>query len=589
MSLFLILSLLFSLISDSYAINSVQNYDKIENIPITDENYKTFVFLDRYGIFNDFYEHFENVDISKENIKLSDFIYIFNKLMNSSIEITDFESFLTVNQLVDFIYSFIEGKSLYNIRLVEEFYNINEKKEILSKIGVLKNVKDSGDDCYVSIQSALESTIASVVLNGNDMISDLQYTNTEDNLDKIEKNIIIENNVENLSLEENSITINELCNLFNKVLTKKITNGYEEYTQIATNENVLAILYGNFQEYSIISIDRNFEYVYILGDSSILSGEDFEYFMDNKHEAIDKKVLENILSRIKEFRKTFVLDGVYTKESFESFVDNMTPEYKDFITECDSGFTFWLSKLLPINTAFIKKSNDIGVILHELQHEWSARLSSIFKQRRFLTDKLMVDYLYKPNIFYWYDPLSDLWVSCDTTSTLEKSSSFIISDFVPENIKDIDLYEMYTSREMASNNWGLPGILMEFSSCLIESDVMNTCYCLDGYNKVFSNGNVAKNNLFWMSFTGSYIAGLKELYSEEYDKLLSNNILINLIGDLYRVGYLELSQVSQIDMSNYADYLAWFMDDNIQECIMDIFTKSKISEVDINKDEEIRI
>lgn len=287
-------------------------------------------------------------------------------------------------------------------------------------------------------------------------------------------------------------------------------------------------------------------FLYPAGDSMWMSADEWAYFVDHIDTLIRRSSVLIVLMRTQQcedfLRARHIPD---TYERYKEVVDAFYPEFSDFVDENREAVEFWIKPFSPTgNQSYIKTY--FSTLLHELQHEISAKKSNTFDRRAVVNNSWAV-YSRKPSTYYYYNVAQKEWVSIDPISV--PASSSMIDPSTPEAMKNTMLYELYYSGNSSSNNWGLYGLLLEFASSEItlRTDVLSTSIDYH-YDKV--PALTQEMCYFWEGSVLHYLAGLQEKKPEAYAQIMEDKQLLQLIVDLSSYTKEQLLLAPSIDLDS---------------------------------------
>ena len=219
-----------------------------------------------------------------------------------------------------------------------------------------------------------------------------------------------------------------------------------------------------------------------------------------------------------------------TSEEYFTFVYLFAPELSKIIEEdgLDEAVEYWLSPSEDYHSSFMH--HEASIIMHELQHEASARRCNLFRGREYCSDKSWVVYwgIYgvMKDITY-FDPVKEDFVSLKQVGIFKDHEPYY-TDAVPERVKE--LWEPYFEYGTASHDKGLPGILQEWSSAAVG---LRMEAVLVSMNRPFiCMMGMADDALFWKAYMMSYLAWSKDNDPQMYERFLNDFDTLELIVDL---------------------------------------------------------
>ena len=311
-----------------------------------------------------------------------------------------------------------------------------------------------------------------------------------------------------------------------------------------------------------------------------MSDDEFSYYKNNPTNVVDKNTLDSITTRLKQLKDNIRMRSANICDQVYDFLDYFNPDIANMLDGYESVPDYWVKKLNPLNIAYIKHPDDIGVVVHESQHEISALKSGIFKSHSSSGNYYYVHYTNKPSTYNWYSPYRDQWISAQLNGLGLPSSGYLIGKIADKDLKDSSLYKQYiTNSGMASNTWGLAGILMEASSCTVDNHIVYTCYNLNRFNHVEDTEIPTADGMFWIDTILGYLASYSEYSESRYDKLLSNEDLIDASYEIVYYLLDEINGAGEISSYEYELYTDWFSCDELQDQIVKLIcTYNKIDE-----------
>jgi len=321
--------------------------------------------------------------------------------------------------------------------------------------------------------------------------------------------------------QDGPITIENIKSLLDLSIDDLIKDD-QEY---ATVEDFLYLF---ILKYSQRFISYNGEqFLYPAEDSMWLSTDEWTYLINHIDEPIRRSsvliILERTQKSIDYLQSRFLPD---TYERYKEIVDAFYPEFSPFVAENKEAVEFWIKPFSPTGSSNYLKTY-FSTLLHELQHEISAKKSNTFDKRGIVGSSWAV-YSRKPATYYYYNIAEKEWVAIDPVSV--PNSSSLIGKCASDAVKSTSLYQQYYGGSSSANNWGLYGMLLEFASSEItlRADVLSTSI---GYHYKEVPALTQELCFFWEGSVLHYLAGLKEQKPEIYEDIMADTQLLQLIQD----------------------------------------------------------
>lgn len=361
---------------------------------------------------------------------------------------------------------------------------------------------------------------------------------------------------------DDNISYNRMVHLINDTIYKPLTS-YSNLTKTATIRDFLNVLYIHSNGHFILpNIQDGFTYP--AEDSGWMSKEEWKAMIDNLDNNIMLGTVKVILHRSKEYiKEAMEYNSALTFDDYRNKVSRLVPEFTGIVDDSRDAVNFWINSNSTEGVSKITTSSEFFDTLHELQHEVSAKKSHVFQKRNITESSLQIVMSDKPRTFYYYNPAIKDWASIPSLGNLTSSKKLL--DDLPNEVRTMSNYTHYIDADnTAANIWGIQGILMEFSSYLIDirsKTVVNSFLARGDYLKTEASNlhNSVTDYLFWRAYTLSYLASLEEKYPSEYDKIMKNYDLLKLIVDLIEYGNKQLNYNGYFykDVNTYKIYYDW--------------------------------
>lgn len=338
--------------------------------------------------------------------------------------------------------------------------------------------------------------------------------------------------------EDGPVTIREMLSLLD-------AHSYYPYH----NKDQPATVYDFFYEFVTRYKSRFIYYngdtfLYPAGNSMWMSAGEWAYLMKHIDSQIKRSTVKIIVNRTENclsYIKSHHIPDTYQR--YEDMIDAFYPEFSQLVKDNQSAVEYWLNPL-PSSSVSIYNTTDFSAVLHELQHETSARKSNVFQKRRVESDRWSVYYSSKPSTFYYYDVTTKEWLSAKG-ATLPASAS-LMGKSVPQDIKDSSLYKHYISGNVSSNEWGFYGMLFEFCSAEIDlrTEVISASL---RYHFTELSSHTQEMCYFWEGAVLHYLACLQEKNPDAYSKIMQDQTILILLDNLFSYTREQISLSRRVD------------------------------------------
>ena len=278
-----------------------------------------------------------------------------------------------------------------------------------------------------------------------------------------------------------------------------------------------------------IIIEKNGEFFYPFKNSKFLSDEEWKFILLN----LDKNITFGdgvvFLERYKNFVESLSLTS-YIKDSeyYKEVVNSYFPEFNTLIEYDENILKNWLDLTIEKNGNTVTyRSDTVFNIMHELQHEISAKKAGVYKTSGKKNDGgYYVTWKGKPEDFYYYNLKKGEWVSIKTTSVPPTRD---IARFLSLEERDVSFYKNYVmSSTSASNNWGIYGLMTELISYSIDLRMSTIAASVN-----FIHNDVPSHYIeacyFEMATIFDYINHLKKHIPSLYKEVVNEKMLELLI------------------------------------------------------------
>lgn len=315
-----------------------------------------------------------------------------------------------------------------------------------------------------------------------------------------------------------------ICNLYFK---KSL---YQDSDELATVEMFLKNFI-NYLDGKIIDYQNN-EFIYFAGNSMWMSNDEWKKFLLNLDGNItygDVYVFFKRTESLYAFTKKQFIPKDF--DAYCAVINNLFPIFNDLIEEDIKATKAWFDIMQnKKGNTTTWRTDAISNIIHELQHEISAKKSGVFTKRGINSDgKYSVSWKELPEVFWYYNPLKQEWISIDTNDTLPNSEG--MGRFLNKEIKNIGLYKNYISNKTsASNNYAIYGMLTELISYSLELRMYAIASNYTYMDSYVSN-HYKETTGFMISSILQYFQFLKETQPYMYKQLMKDTNLKNLILD----------------------------------------------------------
>ena len=333
-----------------------------------------------------------------------------------------------------------------------------------------------------------------------------------------------------------------------------------------TSEELLSIL--EMSTNRVVKRGNTYYYPYV--DNLFLSEEEWMKLVENKDKYISYATLSVLKKRLEESKTELnSLKVLQDLDTFYKIVETYLPEMHPIIDGMENSVDCWLPK--EKDGKLITYSCDIENILHELQHEVSARKSHVYDRKVDRDTTKTVYWSGIPNTMYDYNLMDEDWVEIKRVPQIPKTVT--IKDKIPTEIHDDILYKTYVIKEDSlSSMIGVYGMLQEFSSYVID---LRTEYVFSNieYNQKSVFNSTVKNIYFWESLILTYLSEVEKSSPKYYNKVISDKDFIDLMYDLMVYSRVQLQYANityqSIELQNMKN---WFYSKDVQLQRMKLFS-----------------
>lgn len=546
----------FTIISSSFIF--AEDYS---NVSIDSENIHLISTMNKYNAFN------QETASKKldENISSNGFIYMLehytgfigpkSNLIDGKYYQNSPSETINIGQMSNIMSAFFDKTNVYNIKVSEkndEIKNISEIPDSYAKniikiynLGVIELNSEGKIDFSeeITLEKAIKYIIKFVGKTSYDIKTEVVF-------DEIF-----------LPIEENNddtfITLEEVAKDLGEIFKNTSYNIIEKEKE-ATYKDIINIIY-YFSDGKFFTINKNFDYVYVLENTAWLSDKEYLFIKENFENKIPRYIYNILKERTIEALNILNNNQLLNYEEYLEFCNFFLPDYVSFIVDGKAGAEYWLKNLEKDGIV-----DDIGNVLHELQHELSARKSHIFRGRRYKKTAFYVDYTSRPSVIHYYDNLKNVWTKSNS-DYLPQSHILMIN--APEAIQSLYHYEFYVEDDyLVSDIWGINGIMTEYCSYAINMKI-ETIFENLNYNDIVYSYYVSEFQYFWKGFVLEYLNELKETNFSQYKRLLNNKDFINIICNTIDFGDQQVSYSNSINY-NWNDGIAcinWTEQDYMKE------------------------
>lgn len=315
------------------------------------------------------------------------------------------------------------------------------------------------------------------------------------------------------------------------------------------------LLYALSRVWGVLDTDAG--YVYPAGDSAWMSSAEWTELSADPGRDIPRGVVAEVKRRTDDCMAA--ADDAFEIRSSEKYIqalDIFCPEFHDLADKYSAGVDYWLR---VSNGIWSDCPSAIGVVLHEVSHESSARASNGFSGRRADSGMWLVDWTTSICKVAPYDALRGENVEIEIKS-LPRTLTLVRKDTVPENVRRTQNYKNYFSSQMMSDRFGVYGMLEEFAAEAVELRCFVMSHLALDWDVRFSDYELC-NIYFWDGAMGCYLRALRSTRPALYQELMADEAFIGTLSDIYeyidtQVSFMRMSRTPD-EESDFAATRAW--------------------------------
>lgn len=346
---------------------------------------------------------------------------------------------------------------------------------------------------------------------------------------------------------DESATMQDIYNLFDYPID--FLWGKEGGEKEATVQDFLFVL-SQKSYINRVYDNQKYEFVYPAGDSIWMSAAEWSELNKDMNSDVPRDIVVEMDKRCKECKEILKANYVLQDATqFNDLLEKFCPDLLGLWQNNPKAAEYWAkeqTKLVIYNSGWTE------IALHEMTHETNARQSGAFKSRKMVLDSNgvvgaisgLVYWNDKPTTMHYYDSMTGNTVSVKTNS-VPKLTKLVHENDVPDEIRKTEYYKTYFKADSASEDWGIYGMLDEFCASIVTLrwSVVTGSF---GYHASGFSESLLDEIWFWDGAIGAYLRGLEREKPEVYNKLMSDESLVQILSDC--CSYIN-SQVALVNVT----------------------------------------
>lgn len=284
-------------------------------------------------------------------------------------------------------------------------------------------------------------------------------------------------------------------------------------------------------------LDTDDGYLYPAGDSVWMSAEEWAELSADLSRDIPLGIVTEVKQRT-ESCMSAAADAfeIKSSEKYIKALDIFCPEFHDLAAGYSAAVEYWLRAAGVIRSDC---PSTVGIVLHEVSHESSARSAGSFSGRQVSGNMWMVNWTKSIHKICPYDPLRGENVEIEMKS-VPRTLSLVRENTVPEDVRQTQSYKNYFSGRMMANTFGVYGMLEEFAAETVELRYLVMSHLALDWETRFSDYDLF-SIYFWDGAIGCYLRALRNVRPNLYRELMEDETFTGVLNDIYE--YIDM-QVS---------------------------------------------
>ena len=316
-------------------------------------------------------------------------------------------------------------------------------------------------------------------------------------------------------------------------------------------------------------IENQDGFLYLLGDSSFMTQSEFDELNSDLSRDMPREEFEHYMNHIATC--DLFLSNSRQIQSVKEYDDLLWGYYREFWdlynANSDSG-RYWLQDIFSGGL----DSSRLFSVLHETAHEESARRSYGYAHRSCSNHDWQVVWFDNISTMHPYNLKTGEFQRINIVS-LPDTRDVLVFKHIPSCVKDTVWFDTYVWRyDAISNLFSIYGMTEEFCANMIDVKCAAISDIIGYDGKVLSDDDL-RPYYFWCSLLCEYLLSLKEYDYTVYNAVLQDEVLMNLIRDVYSsiTNYVDLIGVAYSNTWDSVALKSWYESSRIQMALSEYF------------------